>query len=209
MSNGLPSRIKPTHIGAAIALAALMALASGCDDGEGTETRTGPPPAERLRADTVRECPTRIEGPRLRPGPDDVVAGPIVFYGLRDAANDPSYYREIGRGRYQSFKTVTEVEANAVVTVAVPPGERDLALNYIGRLPFIARLSDLDRTVEFRACASSHLRFSGRGRVGPRTQFNGGFTSAGPGCRTFYVFPGQDAEPIQLRLGFGTRRRTC
>jgi hypothetical protein len=139
-----------------------------------------------------------------------VVAGPIVFYGLRAAARYPSDYRDRGSGRYASFKTVTEVEANAVVTVAVAPGERDLALNYEhGRLPAIARLSELQRTVEFRACAPSHSRFSGRGRVGPRTQFNGGFASAGPGCRTFYVFPGQDAEPIRLRVGFGTGRRDC
>lgn len=211
MPNWPPSTIKLAHIAAPIALAGLMVLVFGCDGSDDAETRTSPPPpAEEPRADTVRDCATRIEGGRLRPGPHDVVAGPIVFYGLRDAVRYPSDYRDQGDGRYVSFKTVTEVEANAVVTVAVAPGEHNLALNYEhARLPTITRLSELQRTVEFRACAPSHPRFSGRGRVGPRTQFNGGFASAGPGCRTFYVFSGQDTEPIRLRVGFGTRRRGC
>lgn len=206
-----PSTIKPAHISAPIALAALMALAIGCGGSDDAEMGTSPPPpAAEPRPDTVRDCATRVEGPRLQPGRHDVVAGPIAFYGLGDAAGHPSDYRDRGGGRYASLKTVTEVEANAVVTVAVAPGERDLALNYEHRrLPAIARLSELQRTVEFRACAPSHSGFSGRGRVGPRTQFNGGFASAGPGCRTFYVFPGQDAEPIRLRVGFGTDRRDC
>jgi len=148
--------------------------------------------------------------PHLRTGTDDVVAGPIVFHGLKTATRYPADYRDRGGGRYASFKTVTEVTASAVVTVAVAPGERDLALNYDdAHLPAIARLSDLQRTVEFRACAASQRRFSWRGRVGPRTQFNGGFASAGPGCRTFYVFAARETDPIRVRVGFGTRGRPC
>jgi hypothetical protein len=211
-----PATTKLAHIAAPIALAALPWLAPGCDGGDEAEKGGDPvPSAGVLTPDTVRECPTRIEGPRLSPDSDDVFAGPIVFYGLGDAAaRDPSDYRDLGRGRYQTVKTITEVEANAVVTVAVPPSERDLALSYRiaykpARLSFIAPLSELERTVEFKACAASHPRGSGPVRLGPRTQFNGGFISAGPGCRTFQVFPRQDAGPIQVRVGFGTGRRAC
>jgi hypothetical protein len=140
-----------------------------------------------------------------------VVAGPITFFGLRAAARQPaSDYRDRGGGRYASFKTVTQVAANAVVTVAVAPGERDLALNFEdARLPAVARLSKLQQTVEFRACAPSQERFSGRGEVGAQTQFNGGFASAGAGCRTFDVFMGPGAEPIRVHVGFGTGSRAC
>jgi len=197
---------------APIALATLIALALGCGGNGDGERREDPPPRPPPSAEALRDCETRIEGRRLRPGPDDVVAGPIVFFGLRAAANQPpSDYRDRGGGRYASFKTVTQVEANAVVTVAVPPGEQDLALNFEhGRLPATARLSVLQRTVEFRACDPSEPSFSPHGGpVGPLTQFNGGFASAGPGCRSIEVFPAPGADPIRVSVGFGTGGRDC
>jgi hypothetical protein len=206
--------IKLVHTTALIALAGLIVLTPGCSGSDDSEKRAGPPPPppQPPRADTLRDCATRIEGRRLRPGPHDVVAGPIVFFGLRAAARQPpSDYRDRGRGRYASFKTVTQVEANAVVTLAVPEGEQDLALNFEHeRLPAVAQLSELQRAVQFRACDRSEPSLSpGGGPVGPRTQFNGGFAPAGPGCRSIDVFPQPGAEPIRLSVGFGTGRRDC
>src|SRR4051794_26729328 len=57
------------------------------------------------RLEAVRSCASRIEGRRLHPSPrDDFVAGPVIFYGLRDvnraAMRHPSEAFRTKKGEY-------------------------------------------------------------------------------------------------------------
>lgn len=70
-------------------------------------------------------------------------------------------------------------------------------------------LAQAPSAVTFEACPPSEPRFSGKGIVGSQTEFNGGFVSAGPGCRSFRVIPGKGADPIRVRVGFGTSEIRC
>jgi hypothetical protein len=147
--------------------------------------------AGSIRPDLVRDCASRVEGRRLTPNRRvDLIAGPIIFYGLRKwgrvARARPSEAFRSRAGEYAPIKTITEVRADSVVTVAVTPADRrHAALLYRwrgGRRMFGFRLSEGQRVVQFRSCPAGHRRFRGRGRVGPRTQYSGGFLFAGPQC---------------------------
>jgi hypothetical protein len=168
----------------------------------------------------VRDCASRVEGGRLSPRPrQDLVAGPIVFYGLRDAnrvaLRRPSEAFETKNGEYKSVKTITEVRADTKVTVAIAPTDRKRATLFYG-LPFPSgrralgfRLDEGQAVVRFESCPANHRRFSGHGVVGPRTQFNGGFLFTEPQCYRLDVYNGTNGAVRRYVEPYGRPRSTC
>jgi hypothetical protein len=76
--------------------------------------------------------------------------------------------------------------ADTVVTVAIAPADRERATLFY-RFPFPGgqralgfRLDEGQAVVPFESCPPNRRRFSGRGVVGRRTQFNGGFLFTEP-----------------------------
>lgn len=180
-------------------------------DTSGTRTSVATP-------EVVRDCASRVEGRRLTPEPrEDLVAGPIVFYGLREwgraAEANPSEAFRSRADEYAPIKTITDVPADSVVTVAVAPADQQrAALVYRwrgGRRVFGFRLSEGQRIVQFRSCPADHRRFRGRGRVGPRTQYNGGFLFAGPQCLHLDVFTKGRRNPRRYVVPIGRSDSEC
>jgi hypothetical protein len=174
--------------------------------------------AGSTRPELVRDCASRVEGRRLTANRRvDLVAGPIIFYGLREwgrvARARPAEAFRSRAGEYAPIKTITEVRADSVVTVAVAPADqRQVALLYRwrgGRRVFGFRLSEGQHVVQFRSCPASHRRFRGRGRVGPRTQYNGGFLFAGPQCLRLDVIVDGGRRPHRYVLPIGRSHAEC
>jgi hypothetical protein len=195
-------------LGAAAVAAAVVALLLLLND---DDDHAGPP-----RADAVRNCASRVEGGHLRTsGRRDLLAGPIVFYGLRsagaDALRDPAHAFQTKKGEYPPLKVITEVAANSVVTVSIPPGDRrQAALLYRFRGGYRAlgyRISDGQRVVRFESCPQNRRRFSSRGVVGPRTQYNGGFVFSEPQCVRLDVFV--DGRSRRYTVAYGVRASRC
>jgi hypothetical protein len=136
------------------------------------------------------------------------VVGPVTFYNLREAARRPASFFRRRDGGYPTWKTLLSVKADTSVTI-IADDERRLGLNYDRSGDFVADLAEVPSEVVFKPCPPSEPRFSGKGRVGSTTEFNGGFVSAGPGCRSLSVFPGDGAAPIRVRIGFGTGEGPC
>jgi hypothetical protein len=161
----------------------------------------------------TRGCESRVEGGSLSPNPGrDVIAGPLILYGLREAAREPrSSFRE-RHGRFQPWKAVTEVASDGEVTLRIPSRYRKrVSLLYrFGRgSQFGYRLSEGDFAVRFKPCPPDEPRRSGHGTVGPRTQFNGGFVVAGPLCVELRVAVRGEGRDIRRHVSFGTRRQRC
>ena len=163
----------------------------------------------------TRDCACWVEGGRLKPNPaTDIRVGPITFYGLRTAADrPPSEFTTTANGISDAWKTVTEVTASTRATLVVPRAERDrLALIYgdfISGRHHGYRLSDGTSAVRFEACPAEEARFSGRGTVGARTQFNGGFIVGKSGCYDVAVGVGGNEHAFRGAIGFGTSRCGC
>lgn len=155
----------------------------------------------------IRGCPSRTEG-EPTPTKDDVDVGPVTFYNVGQAARTTATFFERRDGGYPTYKTVIAVKASATVTIVADESRR-LGFNYDKSGDFVAELANVPSAVTFEACPPSEPRFSGDGSVGATTEFNGGFVSAGPGCRSFRVIPGQGGDPIPVRLGFGTEESQC
>jgi hypothetical protein len=139
--------------------------------------------------------------------------GPITFYGLVDAAHRPPQEFVTRHGLSPAWKTVTAVAADTQATLTIPQPERNhLALIYgdFGRGDGLGyKLSDGSSAVRFTTCSPNEPTFSGKGTVGPQTQFNGGFIVGKAGCYRVEVRVAGASRVFNHRLGFGTRGRTC
>jgi hypothetical protein len=190
--------------------AAICGLACSGDD-PGAAVAAGP---TAPRADFVRNCASRVEGGTSRTNRRrDLIAGAIVFRGIRESASiarsTPNFFRA-PRGRAVIVKTVTEVAAGKRVLVFVPPqGRRDVRLFYDAtksQSRGTARFADSQRAVAFMGCDRDEPSHSGSGTVGRVTQFNGGFVIARPTCLVVGVVEGSQRAPRIYRLPFG---RSC
>lgn len=150
---------------------------------------------------------------------DDVVTGPIIFYGLRQlnrvAIRDPSQAFKTKNGEYAPIKTVTEVRADTVATVAIAPEDRARATLFY-RLPFPGgrralgfRLNEGQAVVRFMSCPATERRYSRRGVVGPRTQFNGGFLFTKPQCLRLDVYDETRGTRRRHFVAYGLPKATC
>lgn len=151
----------------------------------------------------LRDCDSRVEGPSLPVRHrTNLRAGPVTFYGLKYQARVPSGEFQLKHGR--AVKTVTEVDAEEVVTVTLAASDRDALTLIYGN--YGAMTSD---AVRFEACPAETPRVSGRpGKtVGPRTQFNGGFVVHRPGC--FEIQVATEDEASVHPVLFGTRVAEC
>jgi hypothetical protein len=129
---------------------------------------------------------------------DDLLAGPLIFYGLRNAnraaLRHPSEAFRTVDGEYPPLKIIAEVRANALATVSIARRDRERARLVFG-LPFPRgkrrlglRLEEGQIAVRFEGCTPSQGRFSSAGAVGRRTQFNGGFLFTRPQCLRILVY---------------------
>lgn len=186
---------------------ALLAL-SGCGSNDsapgspaesrsgGEESTRGPGPTAPGRGEArpgtpavgsraVRGCGSRVEsgaeGTAAMSIGNDIDVGPVTFSNLREAARRSASFFQRRDGGYPTWKTLLSVKADATVTIVA---DRGLGLNYDRSGDFVADLAEVPSEVVFKPCPPSEPRFSGKGRVGSTTEFNGGFVSAGPGCRT-------------------------
>lgn len=223
-----PANLAMRSVVTAISLAVFMGL-SGCGSGatgsqrrepsgggqESSRRLAHPPPDREARSglgttnagsSVVRSCESRVEG-TTTPTKYDVVAGPVTFYNLRQAARErPPFFRRRDGG-YPTWKTVIAVEADATVMI-VAEDERRLGLNYDGTGGYVVPLAEVPSGMTFDACPSSEPRVR-RQKSADSTKFNGGFVSAGPGCRSFRVIAEKGADPIRVVVGFGTDEDTC
>jgi hypothetical protein len=191
---------------ALVAVFAAGAVAGRDRDAPKAPAAAGAPAGER--PDGERRCRTRIEAPgqvtfnRRR----DLRAGPVVFFALRGAATDPPQPR---RGGHYSRKSAIAVRAGGPVLLRIPPrARRDIALVYAserdGTLPNVERVADGQSLVRVHPCPPSTPRFSGSGRVGRWTAFNGGFVYREPGCYPVQV--ARRGRPyVTRRVGLGER----
>jgi hypothetical protein len=156
----------------------------------------------------TRDCGSRVEDGTLRPNRRrDVIAGPLVLYGLREAARAPASSFRGRYGRHQPWKAVTEVAHGSDVLVQIQQryrGRVSLLYRFPGGDRSGYRLSDGDLAVRFKPCPLSKPRRLGRGTVGSRTQFNGGFVVAGPQCVELRVAVAGRPREIHRRVSFGT-----
>ena len=187
-----PSRTRAT------ALASAVAVIVGCS---GSDQEAEAPRQQTLSID----CSSRVEGKRPipAPGPDDAIAGPIAFVGLRRAATaPPGELRPLPGEAFRQWKAGVTLRADASVAVSVASSSRKrLRLQYPVRgLPAGSALG-----VTFRACPRDEPAFSHRGVVGPRTGFSGGFLVAGPGCEHIVVRVEGEVRPMRRSVGFAAR----
>ena len=162
------------------------------------------------QATFTRDCASRVEGGALRPNArTDVIAGPVIFYGLRDAARLPASMLAGRHGRFRPWKAVTEVAHGREVTLAIPSRLRKrvaLVYRFRGGAGFGYKLSEGDPAIRFRPCAPTEPRRSGRGTVGSRTQFNGGFVVARPTCVELHVAIRGRVRDLRRTVSFGKER---
>lgn len=198
--------------------AAMLMVVIGCGNG-GDEARDSTAPQSPdvpspSAASVVRDCASRIEGPRLDPARTNALAvGPVTFHGLRGAAELPPQKFNTARGS-QAWKTVTEVIADTPATVVISAPDRDnLALIYddfgAANQRGYYRLADGSDVVRFEPCRRNEPRYSGKGTVGPRTQYNGGFLVRKPGCYELEVIADGTNSVVRRAIGFGLRGRGC
>jgi hypothetical protein len=152
----------------------------------------------------------RVEGPPLKPGRQDTVAGPVVFYGLRDAASPINRQafsrRSLPRGQFAAWKAVTEVKPGVAARVVIPQRERDRFLLLYDPRHFHGpegyHQFDGTAVVRFGPCPPSknpHRSLA----------FNGGFLVSKPGCYEVDVYANQSQTPARRRVNFATPRSRC
>jgi hypothetical protein len=211
---GVVALVAAVAAGSVVAIA-LMASSDG--DGNAESRRSG--------ARVVRNCDSRVEGERQGPPStrDDVVLGPVVFYGLRQsgrraAANPAKWFASENR-EYRPTKIIAEVRASTVVTVRIGPAssERAALLYQFGtaaasgastKRTFGYRLSDGQQAVEFRSCSPGERDRKGR-PVGDTTQYNGGFVVAAPQCLRLEAVVEEPPQRHSQATPFGTPARSC
>jgi hypothetical protein len=146
----------------------------------------------------------------------DLVAGPVVLHGLKgEARRARERPREVVR-RYRdgqgAVKVLAGIEAGTRPRVAIAPGGLASAGLVYGSSPDPRTPRDSldlsERAVEFQACPRDEPRFDGRGPVGRRTYFAGGFLVAESHCMRLLVStPGP--APRRFVLAYGVRPRAC
>jgi hypothetical protein len=196
----------------AIALMAVVVLAAAlaaCAD----EPRAASPPGASLA------CGARVEGPPGLPELErgrDVITGGIVFYGLRGEARRMRRRPEVVARRYENgigaVKVLVGVWSSLRTRVTLEGESRRFAGLMYGASPEPKRprnkLGFTERTVEFRACPNDTLRFSGRGVVGPLTQFAGALLVARAHClRLRIAVAGYGVRHVAL--GYGVPPERC
>jgi hypothetical protein len=161
----------------------------------------------------VVRCRLRAEGPPGLPSfePErDFKAGDATFFGLRSLAETarrrPGVVFESRREGFAAFKVLAGIEAGHRVTVAIAPSSRGRAGLIYGartkRTGPLLHLNETERAVEFRPCRSDEPRFDGKGTVGPRSDFSGGFLVTKPHCLRLRV--SADGRPARgYVLAFG------
>jgi len=202
-----------------------VGLRGACDespDAPANETR----PSGRERSPTtyaesiaVRTCRDRVEGAPGLPTfekREDFVAGAVVFDGLRGEARrarkDPSAVAErYGRGE-GALKVLAGVRAGTRMRLRVAPSSRGF-VGFVYGPPTNLRgardtLAESERAVEFRGCPKDQRRRDGRGAVGARTWFAGGFVVAETRCLSLLVSVGRKAER-RYELAFGVPAKRC
>ena len=212
---------------AAVALAAAVLIVVADDGGSGEnpgDSRSATGTSSRSpgvpKSEGVRDCASRVESRLLTPRPrDDLVAGPITFYGLRElnrvATRHPSEAFETKNDEYRPLKTITEVRADTVVTVAIAPADRKRATLFYrqpfpsGRRALGFRLDEGQAVIRFESCPANRRRFSGRGVVGPRTQFNGGFLFTEAQCVRLDVYDQTNGTTHRYVEPYGRQRSSC
>jgi hypothetical protein len=156
----------------------------------------------------TRDCESRVEDGVLRPNRHrDVIAGPLILYGLREAASAPASNFRGRQGQYRPWKTVTEVAQGHDVLLQIRGRYSDRASLLYRFRPgarFGYNVGDGDLAVRFQPCPPDEPRRSGRGTVGSRTQFNGGFVVAGPQCVELRVAVAGRRSEIRRRVSFGS-----
>jgi hypothetical protein len=199
----------PSALAAALAVALAACTAAAPADRPAATTAAPAAPAAAAPGSPgafVRTCRDSVYGDlgggwRAR----SVVAGPLAFAALRDAATQPAAdFRRRG-GYYQGIKALAVVAAGATVTVTVPVAERrHLALLYdpaAWREDGRYRLADGDTAVTFRSCPPAQTPLGAGG-----TQFNGGFLVDGPRCATLEVATPAWTAPRRVTVSFGAGR---
>ena len=144
----------------------------------------------------------------------DVRIGPVILYGLRDAAAAQARDFAAPPGLGHAWKTVTEVAAATRVTVTIAPAHRRRAALLYGDFDRMNeqglwRLADGAAAVRFEACRPDQPRFSGRGSVGARTQFNGGFLIHGAGCIEVEAQALGEERSFRRQVAFATHGGRC
>jgi hypothetical protein len=169
--------------------------------------------------DAVLRCVNRVEGAPGLPTferQEDLVVGAVVFDGLRGEARRQRKRPSEVASRYEdgqgAVKVLAGVRAGVHTNVAVAPSSRA----YVGFVygpspdPRDARdsVDESERVVEFQACPKNERRLDGRGRVGRRTWFAGGFLIAEARC--LRLLASVRREPARrYRLAFGVPATRC
>ena len=194
-----------------IVLPVLLVAVAACDDEERSE------PPRPPSADATRDCRTHIEGKLPPASPSqDFFAGPVRFRGFhptsRFAAREGNAYFRRRDGGYGGLKFVTEVRASTDVVVAIAPKNRKAAgmlygLDEVEHGEFGIPFDEGEQAVRFKACPTEKRRFGGRARIGPWTQFNGGFILTRPQCVRLDVYV-RGRPPRRYAAPFGYPSRS-
>jgi hypothetical protein len=181
--------------------AAILVMACACTGAGSPTASTSPVETEPIPADAfVRSCDSSVFGD-LGKGwvADSVVAGPVVFVGLRGYATMSEQEIRAGRnGRIVPMKVLLVAQGTEPVAVTIGGGGVGSAALWYDPEAWSTRrptLEDGDLEVVFEPCGG-----------GPQfTQFNGGFLLSGPSCVPVVVTT-SDGEVSQATLSFGAGR---
>ena len=196
---------------APIAVIALLAAAGASAGGSEVTAGTGEPP----RVEGLRKCAQRIEvgGKRaIRTAPRDLRVGPVIFFGLRKAA-DPSEHDDLEpphRHGDPTWKSPIAVRAGDPVVLAIEGGRANGASLIYDMRQFRADTvagGGGDAAVRVKPCPPDTHRFFGRGHVGRWTLFSGGFMLEGPVCVRVQVF--RAGRVWSAPVSFGTNGEDC
>lgn len=163
--------------------------------------------AEPPRVEGLRTCAQRIEvtgdrTPRTRPS--DVRLGPVLFFGLRKAA-DPDAHEPFDQDADPTWKTAIAVKTGEPVVLAIAGGRTSGASLIYDMRQFRAETvagGGGDAAVRVKPCPPSTRRFSDGRRVGRWTLFSGGFMFEGPRCVGVQVY--RSGRVWSRTVGFGT-----
>lgn len=180
------------------AVAGLTLFGGGAGPLPGGDTRSRPALA---KPPYVVDCFNRVETGRGFPPrgwrAHSVVAGPLGLYALRsNAAGHPEDYERPGGVPVES---VAIVRRDQQVTLSIPPSEPP-GVKLLWLPGFKGNTS-----ITFSACPRWQHRFSGHGRVGRFTLFQGGLRVIGARCTRLEIWAYGRTRPVTRTVGFGRR----
>jgi hypothetical protein len=204
-------RARPDRLVAALVAAGLAGACTAAPASRPGGSSSEPPAVAPTRlpppAGVVRTCESSVYG-ELEPGwrRDSVVAGPLAFVSLRQAATWPADQLRKRSGGYPGQKVLAVVETGATVTVTVPAAERrHLALLYDPSAwapgDNLYQVADGDPVVTFEGCRAGESPYGA-----DTTQFNGGFVVVGARCATLEVSTPTSSRPRRVPISFGAGR---